>query len=119
MGQLADALSVAARQLSARVRSHWSDMAKGATSISLPQSWRFETESESAVLRLEPEGRVSVLADVLEPPDVVVKWTQAELVDTLLAGRSNEKAREHPPSIRFTSDSGRKAFSLLGTSLGL
>jgi hypothetical protein len=119
MGQLADALTAAARQISARIQSHWSEMAKGAPNVTLPQSWRFETEFESAVLRLAPDGRVSVVADVIEHPDVLVKWTQAELVDTLLAGRSNEKAREHPPSIRFTSDSGRKAFSLLGTSLGL
>ena len=119
MGQLSDALSVAARQLSARIQGHWPDMAKGAAGVTLPQSWRFETESESAVLRVDPEGRVSVLADVIEHPDVIVKWTQAELVDTLQAGRSNERAREHPPTIRFTSDSGRKAFSLLGTSLGL
>jgi hypothetical protein len=119
MGQLADALNVAARQPSARVQSHWSDMANGPTGVTLPQSWRFETESESAVLRLETHGHVSVAADVRGPPEVIVKWTQAELVDTLLSGRSNERAREQPPTIRFTSDSGRKAFSLLGTSLGL
>jgi hypothetical protein len=119
MGQLSDALSMAARQLSGRIRSHWSDMAKGAVRATLPQFWRFETESESAVLRLDADGKVSVVADVREPPEVIVKWTQAELVDTLLAGRSNERAREHPPTVRFTSDSGRKAFSLLGTSLGL
>jgi len=119
MGQLADALTVAAGQLSVRIRDHWQDMNKAGGGVTLPQSWRFETESESAVLRLEPNGRVSIVADVIEHPEVIVKWTQAELVSTLMAGRSNERAREHPPTIRFTSDSGRKAFSLLGTSLGL
>ncbi len=85
----------------------------------LPQSWRFVTESEVAVLRLEPDGRVSVLEDVSEPPDVIVQWTQAELVGALLSGRSNELPRERPPRIRFATASGRKAFSLVGTSLGL
>lgn len=119
MGQLADALRVAANQLSARLMAHWSTMASGANAISLPQSWRFETESESAVLRIDPDGRVEVVDDVIEHPEVVVKWTQTELVGALLAGRSNETARAHPPTVRFTSDAGRKAFSLLGTSLGL
>lgn len=119
MGQLADALAVGARQLSARLQQHWSDMSKGAPGVVFPQSWRFETESDFALLRLEPDGQVRIVSDVIEHPDVIVKWTHAELVATLLNGRSNEKARAHPPTIRFTSDAGRKAFSLLGTSLGL
>ena len=119
MGQLADALAVGARQLSARMHQHWPDMAKGAPGVVFPQSWRFETESDFAILRLEPDGEVRVVSDIIERPDVIVKWTHAELVAALLQGRSNEKAREHPPTIRFTSDGGRKAFSLLGTSLGL
>ena len=119
MGQLADALQVAANQLSARLAGHWSAMATGPQAIHLPQSWRFETESESAVLRIDRDGTVAVVNDVIEHPEVVVKWTQSELVGTLLEGRSNEVARAHPPTIRFTSDAGRKAFSLLGTSLGL
>ena len=119
MGQLADALKGTARQLSARIQSHWSEMAKGAPEVALPQSWRFETESESAVLRLASDGTVSIVSDAREHPDVLVRWTQAELVGTLLGGRSNERVREHPPTIRFTSESGRKAFSLLGTALGL
>lgn len=85
----------------------------------LPQSWRFETESETAVLRLDPHGRVSVSSDVIEPPSVIVRWTQADLVEALLRGRSNDASRPSPPAIRFVSDAGRKAFSLLGTTLGL
>jgi hypothetical protein len=119
MGQLADALGIAAHQLSARLQDHWSDMTKGSARVLLPQSWRFETQSESAVLRIDRKRRVSVGADVIEHPDVIVKWDHSALVGALQAGRSNEKTREPPPSIRFTSDSGRKAFSLLGTSLGL
>jgi hypothetical protein len=119
MGQLSDALEAAARALAARIQDHWGDMSKGTPRGLLPQSWRFETESESAVLRLFSDGKVSVVADRIEHPDVIVKWTQEKLVEAFLAGRSNEKAREPPPEIRFTSDAGRKAFSLLGTSLGL
>lgn len=85
----------------------------------LPQSWRFETESETAVIRLQADGQAVVAADVTEHPEVIVKWTHAELVRALQSGRSNETMREHPPNIRFTSDAGRKAFSLLGTSLAL
>lgn len=85
----------------------------------LPQSWRFETESESAVLRLDADCKVSIATDTIEPPAVIVKWAQGELVSALLSGRSNEELRRSPPTIRFTSDAGRKAFSMLGTSLGL
>jgi hypothetical protein len=119
MGQLSDALLSASRQLEARFRSHRKQMLADGLEGSLPQSWRFETESEFAVLRLTPEGTVTVSSDVSEPPSVIVKWTQDRLVTTLLSGRSNELARDPPPTIRFTSDHGRKAFSLLGTSLGL
>ncbi|HYK92970.1 MAG TPA: hypothetical protein VEY07_02880 [Thermoplasmata archaeon] len=119
MGQLADALSVAGGQLSARLRRMLSEPDSKPLRQLLPQSWRFETESESAVLRLELEGSVTAVPDVTERPDVIVKWTQEELVGVLHAGRSNETPRATPPNIRFTSDRGRKAFSLLGTSLGL
>ena len=71
------------------------------------------------MLRLASDGRVTVTADVIEPPAVIVQWTQRSLVEALLSGRSNERLRDPPPVIRFTSDAGRKAFSLLGTSLNL
>ncbi|HZY92242.1 MAG TPA: hypothetical protein VFG07_05675 [Thermoplasmata archaeon] len=119
MGQLSDALAVAAAQVSARLQHQLSSTAPGESPLRLPQSWRFETESEVAVLRLQPNGRATVASDVTEHPEVIVKWTQRELVGALQAGRSNETARAHPPEIRFTSDAGRRAFSLLGTTLGL
>ncbi len=119
MGQLSDALLVAGRQLEARLRSHQTEMMKEGLAAALPQSWRFETDSEMAVLRLGADGAVSVSADVIEHPAVIVRWTQEALITALLSGRSNEVPRRSPPNIRFTSDAGRKAFSLLGTSLGL
>ena len=119
MGQLSDALEVAGRQLESRFRQHRDGMLSSDLARALPQSWRFETESESAVLRIDRSARVRVVADVVEPPAVIVKWTQRELIGALLSGRSNEQPRPSPPSIRFTSDAGRKAFSMLGTSLGL
>lgn len=119
MGQLSDALASAGRQLAARLAAHPELLADAEIRAALPQSWRFETESESAVLRIDRRGRVTVEADVVEPPEVIVRWEQAELVAALLRGRSSEEARPRPPSIRFPSDAGRKAFSRLGTSLGV
>ncbi len=119
MGQLSDALEVAGRQLEARFRAHRVQMKKDGLGHAFPQSWRFETEAESAVLRVDANGDVSVGADVIEPPAVIVKWTQEDLVAALLSGRSNVQARKPSLTIRFTSDAGRKAFSMLGTSLGL
>ncbi len=119
MGQLSDALLSAGRQLEARLRTHRREMEAGGLLAVFPQSWRFETDSESAVLRVDAEGRVSVVADAIEAPSVIVRWTHHELVEALLSGRSNEVRRDPRPSIRFTSDGGRKAFSMLGTSLGL
>jgi hypothetical protein len=119
VGQLSDALSSAGKRLEARYRTHAREMAKDGLGPVFPQSWRFETESEAAVLRIDERGRVSVLADVIESPAVIVQWSQSALVDALLSGRSNERPRDPPPTIRFTSDAGRKAFSMLGTSLSL
>jgi hypothetical protein len=119
MGQLSDALEAAGRQLEARLLGHREQILRDGLATTFPQSWRFETESESAVLRIDRSARVSVGVDVIEPPAVIVRWTQGELVRALLSGRSNEEPRPEPPTIRFTSDAGRKAFSLLGASLGL
>lgn len=119
MGQLSDALLSAGRQLEARFRAHRAEMTAGGLAATFPQSWRFETDSEFAVLRIDPDGNVSVVADAIEPPAVIVRWDHRRLVEALLAGRSNEIPRRGPPTIRFTSDAGRKAFSMLGTSLGI
>lgn len=119
MGELSDALLSAGRQLEARWRAHRETMSASGLAGAFPQSWRFETESEFAVLRLDAAGRVTVAADAIEPPSVIVRWTQRELVAALLSGRSNERPRDPPPTVRFTTDLGRKAFSMLGTSLGL
>lgn len=110
---------VAGREVEARLRTHRREMSKEGLSHAFPQSWRFETESESAVLRVDRRGRVSVRADAIEPPAVIVQWAHQSLVEALLAGRSNEKRTEPPPAVRFTSDQGRKAFDMLRTSLGL
>jgi hypothetical protein len=119
MGQLSDALWTAALQLEARLRTHHEQMFQDGLGSVFPQSWRFETESETAVLRIDRAARVTVEVDVIEPPSVIVRWTQDALMEALLSGRSNEQARANPPKIRFTSDAGRRAFSMLGTSLGL
>jgi hypothetical protein len=119
MGQLGDALRSAARALESRLRAHDGALLHDGLSEFLPQSWRFTTQSEVAVLRIAPDGRVSVVDDVSESPDVIVQWDQTELVAALLAGRSNETARARPPQIRFANARGRKAFSMVGTSLGL
>lgn len=119
MGQLSDALETAGRQLEARLKAHGPQMLDGALRGTLPQSWRFETESETAVLRLGRDGSVSVSSDVIEAPAVIVRWRHEALVEALLSGRSNERTRGPPPAIRFPSDVGRRLFSLLGTSLGL
>jgi hypothetical protein len=119
MGQLGDALRTAAHQLEARIRARGGPLLRDGLGENLPQSWRFMTNSEVAVLRIDREGVVSVQDDVSEPPDVIVQWTQDDLVAALLAGRSNEQPRAHAPVIRFATARGRKAFSLVGTSLGL
>jgi hypothetical protein len=119
MGELGDALLSSGRQLEVRLRTHWEPLMKDGLDRALPQSWRFETESEIATLVLDPHGKVSVRSDVVEPPDVIVRWQHARLLQALLSGRGNEMPRDAPPRIVFANDRGRKAFSLLGTSLGI
>jgi hypothetical protein len=119
VGQLSDALTLAGHQLEARLRTHGDRMMREGLGTALPQSWRFQTESETAVLRLDGDLRVTAGDDVVEPPAVIVQSSREALVGALLSGRSNERARATPPMFRFTSDAGRKAFSMLGTSFGL
>ena len=105
--------------MEARFQAHRVELAKAGLKHVFPQSWRFETEAESAVLRLDRKGHISIGADAIEPPSVIVKWAQAPLVEALLSGRSNELPRGQRPESRFTSDAGRKAFDMLRTSLSL
>ena len=119
MGELADYLYFAGREVEAHLQAHRVEVINEGLESILPQSWRFETEKESAVLHLDTVGHVSVSAESIEPPSVIVRWAQEPLVDPLIRSRSHHRVRAPVPSVYFASEAGREAFRALGMTLGL
>ncbi len=119
MGELEDYLYFAGREVEAHLQAHRVEVMNEGLESALPQSWKFETEKESAFLNLDTVGHVSVSPESTNPPAVIVRWTQAPLVDALLWRDSRHQIRGPPPSIYFASEAGREAFRVLGFTLGL
>lgn len=119
MGELADFLYFAGREVEAHLQAHRVEVITEDLESALPQSWRFETEKETAVLHLDTVGHISVSAESTEPPDVIVRWAHGPLVKTLHRDRNHTHVPTPLPSIYFASEEGRKAFRVLGISLGL
>ena len=119
MGELADFLYFAGREVEAHLQAHRVEVITEDLESALPQSWRFETEKETAVLHLDTVGHISVSTESTEAPEVIVRWAQRPLVDTLQRTRRRSHVPEPLPSIHFASEAGRKAFRMLGISLGL
>ena len=119
MGELADYLYFAGREVEAHLQAHRVEVINEGLESILPQSWRFETDKESAFLHLDTGGHISVSSESHEPPAVIVHWAHRPLLDTLQRSGSHPRVPSPLPSICFTSEAGRKAFRALGITLGL
>lgn len=119
MGELADNLYFAGREVEAHLHAHRVEVMNGALESALPQSWKFETERESAFLHIDAVGHISVSPESAYPPEVIVRWAQEPLVDTLQGRPARERGRVPLPTLFFASEAGREAFRVLGVTLGL
>jgi hypothetical protein len=85
----------------------------------LPQVWAFKTEVESASLTVSAVGSVRISTGVARDSDVVVTWSQRQLLAVLRTRDHAHAARGAAPSIEFRSHRGKTAFSFLRSRFGL
>jgi len=85
----------------------------------LPQTWAFETESETVVLIVDVQGKASVSNSPRYPKDVTIRWKHDSLASVLRTRSSACGPRGERPVIMFHSQKGRAAFDFLRKRLGL
>jgi hypothetical protein len=118
MGQLRDALGGVCPEIEGRAKARLKvDPAE--LRQWLPQSWGFETETETATLHLAADGSASATDGIAGPVDVSVIWTQSDLVAVLTAKSRSASFIGENPKLRFRTPNGQRAFSLLRRAIGL
>lgn len=119
MGDLRDALGQACPEIEGRAKARLkADPSDGLHSW-LPQSWGFETDTESATLHIDAGGRASATEGIQGPVDVSVIWNQSDLLEVLTARTRSASFIGKNPKLRFRTPNGQRAFSLLRGALGL
>lgn len=84
----------------------------------LPQTWVFVTESETATLRVGPDGSTAASPGAAPNPDVVIETTHARLSAAL---RTRDRSKVPPGATKVTpaTEKGRMAFQFVRNRLGL
>jgi hypothetical protein len=119
MGQLRDALGEICPEIEGRARARLNaDPGEGLSSW-LPQSWGFETETETATLQIAADGAASAVEGIQGPVDVSVIWNQTDLLEVLNSKTRSASFKGKNPKLRFRTPNGQRAFSLLRAAIGL
>lgn len=119
MGQLRDALGGICPELEGRVRARLRADSSEGLHAWLPQSWGFETETESATLHIDARGKTTARDGIQGPIDVSITWGEQDLVDVLTSKTRSASFIGKNPKLLFRTPNGQRAFSLLRGALGL
>ena len=119
MGQLRDALGAVCPEIEGRAKARLSADSGDGLRAWLPQSWGFETDTETATLHLDVDGKAHATDGIEGPVDVSVIWNQSDLIQVLTSKVRSASFVDKNPKLRFRTVSGQRAFSLLRGSLGL
>ncbi|MFI5038280.1 MAG: hypothetical protein ACHP93_07355, partial [Solirubrobacterales bacterium] len=84
----------------------------------LPQSWVFETESETVSLVVDAQGNVSAVRGAASRPDVTIATSHARL-EAALRTRDASQVPPGPLTVTPHTGKGRTAFEFLRPRLGL
>ena len=84
----------------------------------LPQKWIFATSEEVVTFCVDKDGNASILDDVVQDPDVMIKISHDHLVQ-ILETRSAPDSEPDYLNITFQTDKGRTAFGYLRKRFGL
>ena len=118
MNRLGELLGETGRQWEPDLRARFAGPLGGIFRVYLPQTWVFRTESESATLRVDGDGRVTVTDGDSAPADVTIEVPFDRLATAL---RTRAKGAVPAAELRVTTSSakGRAAFDYLRGRLGL
>jgi hypothetical protein len=119
MGQLRDALGAVCPEIEGRAKARLNAEPSEGLHLLLPQSWGFETDTESATLHIDAEGTATATDGIHGPVDASVIWNQADLMEVLTARTRATSFKGKNPKIRFRTSNGQRAFSLLRGAIGL
>ncbi|MCK5038319.1 MAG: hypothetical protein KAS16_04410 [Thermoplasmata archaeon] len=84
----------------------------------LPQKWIFATSQDVVTFCVDKDGRASILDDIVQDPDVMIKITHDYLVH-ILETRSAPETEPDYLNITFQTEKGRTAFGYLRKRFGL
>jgi len=119
MGQLRDALGAACPEIEGRAKARLSADPNDGLHGWLPQTWGFETETETATLHIGADAKATASDGIQGPVDVSVIWNQADLLEVLNAETRSVSFKGKNPKVRFRTPNGQRAFSLLRGAIGL
>jgi hypothetical protein len=118
MGEVEDLLRKAGVEFEPEIRSRLQGFLGGLIRNYLPQAWVFQTENETATLRVDAQGAVSVATGAGEKPDVTIEIPKKRLVAAL---KQRRREAVPPGGLKVTPHTakGKAAFDYLRGRLGL
>jgi hypothetical protein len=119
MSELESVLASMRPEIESQIKPHLRGFFGGIVRSYLPQVWAFRTETESASLTVSAEGNVRASKGVARGCDVLITWSQKQLMSAL---QTRDRARVPlgaPPSVEFKSHRGKTAFSFLRSRFGI
>ena len=118
MGAVEELLADAGRRIEPEVRSRLQGLFGGFVRAYLPQAWVFVTESETATLRVDVRGSVTVVPGATDAPDVTVELSVARL-RAALTSRRPSAGTTGKISVTPHTSKGKAAFDYLRDRVGL
>ena len=85
----------------------------------LPQTWIFETESESTTLTVDTAGNASVMSGASQFRDVTIRWHHDLLRSVLQTRNRLSVPLGQAPQVVCHTQKGQTAFNFLRQRLGL
>ncbi|HTT73806.1 MAG TPA: hypothetical protein VMG99_06645 [Thermoplasmata archaeon] len=118
MGEVESLLAQTAREFQPQIQTRLRGFFGGMIRHYLPQAWVFTTETETATLRVDADGAVSVVAGPVPAPDVTIEIPTARLV-AALTRRAASAVPPGPLTVTPHTAKGKAAFDYLRSRLGL
>jgi hypothetical protein len=119
MSELQSTLTSLGPEIESQIKPHLRGFFGGMVRHYLPQVWAFQTESEAASLTVSSAGRVRVTPGVSRQCDVLVTWSERQLLAALRTRDRHRVPAGPDPQVEFKTRSGKTAFSFLKSRFGL
>jgi hypothetical protein len=119
MSELESLLASLQPEIESQLKPHLHGLFGGIVRSYLPQVWAFRTEIESASLTVSHEGTVHASTGVARKCDVLITWSQKQLMTALRTRDRTKVPAGSPPSIEFKTKRGKTAFSFLRSRFGI